>query len=41
MRVKIINLILLIASWLPAFSLTKDENYVSLESRHSLTFRLF
>lgn len=39
MRVKIINLILLIASWLPAFSLTKDENYGEIEIDNSVAVR--
>ena len=39
MRVKIINLILLIASWLPVFSLTEDEKYGELKIDNSIAVR--
>lgn len=39
MRVKIINLILLLASWLPIFSLTKDDNYGEIVIDSNTTVR--
>ena len=39
MRVKIINLILLIASWLPVFSLTEDEKYGELKIDNCIAVR--
>ena len=39
MRVKIINLILLIASWLSVFSLTEDEKYGELKIDNSIAVR--
>lgn len=39
MRVKISNLILLIASWLPVFSLTEDEKYGELKIDNSIAVR--